>query len=402
MLGLSATLHLRAKLLPIRGAVGLIWRGGMTGERQPDAWEKPPTVLVATPLGRGGRGGIDRLMDGLRDALGPDGTGDGRLGRWTVRFGTTRGQGSIWASPVYLAAFLVELAGCKALGRVDLLHINLSSDGSARRKAIVGKAARGLGVPYVIHLHGSRFRTFFDGATPQVQASARKLIGGAARVIVLGRVWRDFIAARVPEARDRIVILPNASDAMPDVAGAGGPGPLRILFLGRVGARKGVPELVEALHAISDLADWRAVIAGDGDVAETRQRIEALGLSSRVDVPGWAGPDEARALLRSSHILVLPSFDENLPMSVIEGMSAGLAVIATPVGAVEDIVRDGETGLLVPPGDAPALAAALRRVVTDAPLRIRLGKTARDFHRTNLDMADYVGRLAAIWSEAVR
>jgi glycosyltransferase involved in cell wall biosynthesis len=163
-----------------------------------------------------------------------------------------------------------------------------------------------------------------------------------------------------------------------------------------------VPELVEALHAISDLADWRAVIAGDGDIAETQQRIGALGLSSRVDVPGWAGPDEARTLLRSSHILVLPSFDENLPMSVIEGMSAGLAVIATPVGAVEDIVRDGETGLLVPPGDAAALAAALRRVATDTPLRIRLGKTARDFHRSNLDMADYVGRLAAIWSEAAR
>jgi glycosyltransferase involved in cell wall biosynthesis len=390
----------------------------MTGERQPDAWAKPYTVLVATPLGRGGRGGIDRLMDGLREALGPDRTSDGRLGPWRVRFGTpwrvrfgtpwrvrfgtTRGQGSIWLSPFYLAAFLGRLIGRTALGRVDLVHINLSSDGSARRKAIVGKVAQRLGVPYVIHLHGSRFRTFFDDASPQVQASAQTLIGGASRVIVLGQVWRDFIAARVPAARDRIVILPNASDAMPDVAGASGPGPLRILFLGRVGARKGVPELVEALHALSDVDGWRAVIAGDGDVAETRQRIETLGLSSRVDVPGWVGPDEARALLRSSHILVLPSFDENLPMSVIEGMSAGLAIIATPVGAVEDIVRDGETGLLVPPGDAAALADALRRAVTDAALRTRLGASGRDFHRQNLDMADYVGRLAAIWSEAIR
>jgi glycosyltransferase involved in cell wall biosynthesis len=374
----------------------------MTGERQPDTWEKPPTVLVATPLGRGGRGGIDRLMDGLRAALDPDVDGDGHLGRWQVRFGTTRGQGSIWTSPVYLAAFLVRLAGRKALGRVDLVHINLSSDGSTRRKAIVGKVARVLGVPYVIHLHGSRFRTFYDGASPQVQAGARQLIGGAARVIVLGSVWRDFVSARVPEARDRIVILPNASDVVADASGASGPGPIRILFLGRVGARKGVPELVEALHAISDVDGWHAVIAGDGDVTETRQRIEALGLSSRVDVSGWVGPDDARALLRSAHSLVLPSFDENLPMSVIEGMSAGLAVIATPVGAVEDIVRDGETGLLVPPGDAPALATALRRVVTDAPLRTRLGETARDFHRRNLDMADYVERLAAIWSEAVR
>ncbi len=389
----------------------------MTGERQPDAWAKPYTVLVATPLGRGWTGRYRPAHGWFAGRLGPDRTSDGRLGPWRVRFGTpwrvrfgtpwrvrfgtTRGRGSIWLSPFYLAAFLGVSSGARRSGAWTSCT-SISRATAARAKAIVGKVAQRLGVPYVIHLHGSRFRTFFDDASPQVQASAQTLIGGASRVIVLGQVWRDFIAARVPAARDRIVILPNASDAMPDVAGASGPGPLRILFLGRVGARKGVPELVEALHALSDVDGWRAVIAGDGDVAETRQRIETLGLSSRVDVPGWVGPDEARALLRSSHILVLPSFDENLPMSVIEGMSAGLAIIATPVGAVEDIVRDGETGLLVPPGDAAALADALRRAVTDAALRTRLGASGRDFHRQNLDMADYVGRLAAIWSEAIR
>src|SRR5690606_24284214 len=76
---------------------------------------------------------------------------------WRAHFGTTRGHGSIWLSPFYLAAFLARLIGRKAIGRVDLVHINLSSDGSARRKAIVGKVAQCLGVPYVIHLHGSRF-----------------------------------------------------------------------------------------------------------------------------------------------------------------------------------------------------------------------------------------------------
>ena len=76
-----------------------------------------------------------------------------------------------------------------------------------------------------------------------------------------------------------------------------------------------------------------------------------LGLVSRVAVPGWVGSDGVERLIANSSILVLPSFVENLPMSVIEGMAAGLAVVATPVGAVEEIIEHEKTGLLIPPGD---------------------------------------------------
>lgn len=369
----------------------------MGGGQRPENVGAPLRVLVATPLGRGGKGGIDRLMDAVRECL-----NEGRVGAWDVSFGTTRGPSALWASPFYLGTFLVRLAILRLLNRPDLLHINLSSDGSTRRKVLVGKTAHALGIPYVVHLHGSRFRTFFDNASPSLQADARQLLARARRVIVLGRVWRDFIADRVPDARDRTVILPNATAAItPSAPRPDADGPV-LLFLGRVGPRKGVPELVEALHRIAGIEGWRAVIAGDGDVAQTRERIAALGLSARVAVPGWVGPEEARALLASSDILVLPSFDENLPMSVIEGMSAGLAVVATPVGAVEDILRDGHTGLLVPPGDPGALAEALRKLVQDPQLRRKLGQAAQDYHRRHLDMAPYMARLTAIWTEAVR
>jgi glycosyltransferase involved in cell wall biosynthesis len=290
--------------------------GDMGGGHKPVSADKPLRVLVATPLGRGGKGGIDRLMDAVRDHLTPD-----QAARYHVSFGVTRGPYALWLSPFYLGTFLLRLAMFRVLSRPGLLHINLSSDGSTRRKVIVGHAAHALGIPYVVHLHGSRFRTFFDEANPSVQAAARLLFARARRVIVLGRVWKDFIADHVPDARDRIAVLPNAAPAIP----SGPPrqdaaGPV-VLFLGRVGVRKGVPQLIDALQRISGIGGWRAVIAGDGDVAETRAQVASLGLSSRVDVPGWVEPDGARALLASSDILVLPSFDENLPMSVIEGMS---------------------------------------------------------------------------------
>lgn len=74
-------------------------------------------------------------------------------------------------------------------------------------------------------------------------------------------------------------------------------------------------------------------------------------------------------------------------MAILEGMAYGLAVVATPVGAIGDVIRDGETGLLVPPGDATALAAALRRVITDPGLRGRLGREARRLAQAEFDVA---------------
>lgn len=351
-------------------------------------------VLVATPLGLGGHGGIDRLMDAVRGEV-----KDGRIGDCRVRFGATRGALGLALSPLYLTAFLCRMAALKAAGRVDLLHVNLSSHGSTTRKLLVCRVARMLAIPYVVHLHGSRYRAYFDRARPATQAAIGRMLEEARRVIVLGRVWRDFITERVPEARERIVLLPNASPAI-EPAGEAAGDLVRILFLGRLGARKGVPELLDALAELDDLPTWAAVIAGDGAVAETRARVSALGLACRVAVPGWVDADRAARLLAASDVLALPSHDENLPLSVIEAMSAGLAVVATPVGAVEDIVTNGETGLLVPAGDSARLAEALRRLVTDAGLRARLGAAARDFHRCHLEIGGYARRLAALWAEA--
>ncbi|MBP1860670.1 glycosyltransferase family 4 protein [Rhizobium herbae] len=354
---------------------------------------RPTYVLIATPLGEGGMGGIDRIMDEVRKIA--------RLkspGHVSISFGATRGQGSILLSPVYLFSFLARMALLKVLGRIDVLHINLSSHGSTKRKIIVARWARLLGIPYVIHLHGSRFRQFWNESAPGVASAITQMFASASRIVVLGNVWKSFVAEKVPGASARIVIIPNATPTprlspVEDEAGH-----LRILFLGRVGPRKGVPQLVEALSMLPKDGSWRATIAGDGDVEETRQEIERLGLTDRVALPGWVGPDEVAELLSGSDVLVLPSFDENLPMSVIEGMAAGLAIIATPVGAVEDIIIDGETGLLVPVGDSNAIAASIQFLLDQPQARKALGKEARRLHGERLEIGMYFARLVDLWA----
>ncbi len=351
--------------------------------------------MVACPLGPGGMGGIDRIMDEVRDELRLSPVDD-----IAVTFLSTRGQGSIWISPLVLSSFLTRMIIARLSGRLDVVHINLSCRGSTYRKLVVAFVARRLGVATVIHLHGSQYRQFWFSAGLVLTSAITRMFSGASRVVVLGKVWHRFVADKVPGIADRTVILPNATPRTVRPRVPGPDGTVRILFLGRIGARKGVPQLVEALAAIADLPNWSAVLAGDGDIGETVRMVAGYGLSGRVVLPGWVGPDAVASYLAASDVLALPSFDENLPMSVIEGMAAGLAVIATPVGAVEDVITDGETGLLVNPGDSDALAVALRRIVLDAKLRRRLGDAGRVVHRERLEIGPYVRQLCAIWRDA--
>ncbi len=353
-------------------------------------------VLVVTPLGRGGMGGIDRIMDAVGDELA------GRpIPHLDVRFSVTRGQGHILWSAWHVPATVLRIFGVGGR-KPALVHVNLSSYGSFYRKLGVTKACRIAGVPYCLHLHGSAFDVFWSRARPVLATGIRRMFEEAAGIVVLGQKWRDFVCAQAPAVADRIVILPNATPRGPDRK-TRAPGPMRIVFLGRLGARKGVPELVEAFVRLRDRPDWTAVIAGDGDVEATRRRLAEAGLSGRVTAPGWVRPREVERLLSQADILALPSREENLPMSVIEGMAYGCAIVATPAGSTADILATERSGLLVPPGDVEALTRALERLLDDPPLRLRLGAAAQAFHRERLDIPVYVQELARVWREvAVR
>lgn len=360
-----------------------------------EATVRPLNVLVATPGGGGGQGGIDRIMAALKAELG------NRSGATIrARFLATRGSGHIALAPFSLIRFCTDMVVSRLFGRVDLIHINLASYGSTYRKLIIANWARLLQIPYVIHLHGAEYRSFWTSADANLNRRICRMFERASRVIVLGSPWREFVAERAPETSARVVIVPNAV-AQPKLQHRGGGESVHILFLGRIEARKGVPDLIGALVRMRDVPGWRATIAGDGAVPELRTQIMDLGLDDKVTIPGWLGPDETAELLATGDILTLPSLAENLPMSVIEAMACGLAVVVTPVGAVEDIVTDGQTGLLVPPRDEKRLAMALTKLVADAALRARLGAAAQAFQRVHLSIHPYADKICSVWVDAV-
>jgi glycosyltransferase involved in cell wall biosynthesis len=351
-------------------------------------------VVVVTPTGEGGRGGIDRMMDSVRREF-----REHPRVNVDLRFVVSRGA-DIYTSPVVLALALLKIVYIHAWQSIDVIHINLSANGSAYRKFAVAAVASALRIPYVVHLHSGEFGDFWDSCNALTRRRIETLFTRAKSVIVLGRIWSDLIIKHLPELADRIVVLPNSTKKQRHDFHADGP--VRILFLGRLGPAKGIGDLLDSFKIIRHRNDWQATLAGDGAVAETRILVERLGLAERVKVPGWLDDDSVTAELQAADILVLPSWVENLPMCVMEAFAHGLAVICTPVGALPEIVEHEKTGLLVPVNNAPVLASALERLLSNPALRASLGSRARAQHASRFEIGAYVDRLVGVWRGASR
>ncbi len=312
-----------------------------------------------------------------------------------VRVVDTRGSGGAASAAVHFAGALAVLLWGRLTGGVACAHVHMTTRGSALRKAALCALARLLGTPVILHLHGADFFDFYAGLPAPARAALRAAIAGAGCIVVIGSHWGRRLVTLLGIPPHRVRVILNGVPASPPAVPPGGP--VRILFLGRIGARKGVPELISALSS-APLASraWTATIAGDGDGAPYADRIAAAGLGARIAMPGWLDGAQTSRALSDAGILVLPSHHEVMPVAILEAMARGLAIVATPVGAIPEFLEDGVNAVLVPPGDAAALAQAIAWLVDDEPTRQRLGAQARRCFAERLDIAIPAAALQAL------
>ncbi|MCP5283226.1 MAG: glycosyltransferase family 4 protein [Rhodoferax sp.] len=337
----------------------------------------PLVVMLCTA----GRGGMRAVVEGYRD--------DGVFDRHHVRWLVTHDEGSLVRRLSLALRAWLTLLGLLLRRRVRLLHSHMAMRGSFWRKSIFNATARLFGVPVLAHLHGSEFRQFHAALPPWLQRRVAREFEACAEVLVLSTEWADFVQGIAPRAHVRV--LPNYVRMPAAVArtAASATGGVTGLFLGVVGQRKGVFDLLPALAQALRLAPGlRLRIGGNGDVDAARARARELGVGDQVEFLGWVSGEAKAQALAAAQFYVLPSHNEGLPMSLLEAMAHGLPVISTRVGGIPGLVRDGTDGLLVTAGDVTALAAALARMATDATWRHAAGQAARA--RVQQDFSDVV------------
>lgn len=163
---------------------------------------------------------------------------------------------------------------------------------------------------------------------------------------------------------------------------------------------KGHDYLLEAFALLrKDFPDWHLLVIGDGPWRpRLDERVARLDLADAITFVG--NQDDVPTWLSALDLFVLPSFgDEGVPQSIMQAMACGLAVVSTPVGGIPEAVRDQETGLLVPPRDAAALAGALSRLMRDPALRQRMGAAGRQQALARFGIDIMLDRMEAVFSQ---
>jgi glycosyltransferase involved in cell wall biosynthesis len=287
----------------------------------------------------------------------------------------------------------------------DIVHTHLAKAGTIGRIA-----ARVVGARVVIHTyHGTVFRGYFGPRKSRAFIEIERALSHVTTriVAITAGQRRDLIALGIGDERKVVEIplgLPLAEFLDPlDRSSARAAlqidrdVPL-IAIVARLVPVKDVSMFLKAMASVPSPAV--ALVVGDGFLrAELEAESVALGLSERCRFLGWRA--DVKSIYAAADVIALTSQNEGSPVSIIEAMAAGKAVVATAVGGVPDVVTDGSTGTLVPAGDAQAFSAAVRGLLADPLRRERLGAAARRAVYPAYDARRLIADMSSLYSSLV-
>ena len=290
---------------------------------------------------------------------------------------------------------------------IRLAHMHVSQRGSFVRKSVAFLICKLFGKKVIWHMHGSEFIDFYQSAPPLYQRYIHGIVTRLDCLIALSQKRRRELLAIIPEARVKVVYNPSRLQdgaqisAHRAVAAQRTPSteaPVRFLFMGRYGQRKGVYDLIEAVKLLND-PRLQVSLYGDVEVEPVKAAVHAANLDHQIHVHTWiSGEDKHRTFL-NSHVLLLPSYNEGLPMAILEALSYAMPVISTPVGGIPEAVLDGETGFLVEPGDVQALAERMRRFLEDPSLIQTMGQAGYQLAAEQFELSRVMSDLSHLYEE---
>lgn len=274
--------------------------------------------------------------------------------------------------------------------RYDIAHVHMSYRGSFLRKRPIIQLLESEHIPVLLHMHGSQFKDFYNESSPGHKQSIKDTLNKVSTIIALGNNWKEYygtICNTRVHSLDNAVFPKKFDDSVVDDK-------IYITTMGVLSKRKGTYDLIQVAAKLNDRIDkkYKFFLAGDGEIAKAKELVNQLGLEDRVVFPGWISDESTiDEIYRKSIIYVLPSYNEGMPMSILEAMSYGLPVISTDVGSISSVIEDGENGFLLKPGDVEDIVSKIEYLLNNQSIRLsmqqeNLNKISRKFNiYENLD-----------------
>ena len=288
----------------------------------------------------------------------------------------------------------------------QLIHMHTSFGGSFYRMQPFLYMAKKRGIPVVDHLHGADFESFYVNASDKKKAKIRKVYGLCSKMIVLSDEWKANML-QVYDS-DRIEVVENYCkpqdegkiEALMEKRFAG----KQVLFLGELGKRKGGYDFAKIAEGVLGKdKDVRFVFCGSGSEADEKAIKDSVALAAkdRAVFPGWVRGKDKEKLLEESAVFLLPSYNEGLPMSVLDAMAYGLPVVSTTVGGIPQIVRNGENGYVNKPGDCAAMADSINRILAERAGYIDMSKKSLAIAKGSYSFDVHVKKIEEIYGSVI-
>ncbi len=318
-------------------------------------------------------------------------------GRVKLHYVATHTEGGKVKKSLYFAVACARILRLIVSGRVTVAHLHVSERGSFYRKAYIARLCGLFGIPVILHHHGAEFEAFYGKQSERKKRYIARILEKADLNLVLSEYLKLRLLQKAPEARAEIlhnaVPIPPVNLCRPEAAG--------ILLLGRLGERKGVYDLLEVVRELKTQFPKQVTLwlCGDGEVEKVKEKVREYGLENRVGHVGWLSGEAKEECLKKTMIHVLPSYFEALPMSILETMARGIPNISTEIASIPEVIRQGENGFLIRPGDKAELKRRLQELIEDRKLRESFSRAGRRLILEEFSMEACAVRLKKIYEE---
>ncbi len=316
-------------------------------------------------------------------------------GDYHIKFIPTHLDSNKWIVMAFFAIQFVKIWLTVKTGHYEIAHLHTAERGSFWRKSFLLDFFQRNGIKVILHHHAAEFEDFYTKCNEQQKKKIQKTLAKADVNIVLSERLIPMIKEKEPKANVKVLYNavatyssnPYSSDSK------------NILFMGRLGIRKGTFDLIEAIKKLDSQLpqDIQFLLCGDMGEDAVRAKIKELNIEHRIAHIGWIDGKQKKDFISKTMINCLPSYNEGLPMTILETMAAGIPNISTSIASIPEVIKNGENGFLIKPGDTEALSSKILELVQNESLRTRFSQNSFTLITDNFSIDNHVNSLKKIY-----
>lgn len=296
----------------------------------------------------------------------------------------------------YTAKGMIKVLKTLLLKNIDIVHVHMAERGSVFREGIVVILGKIFRSKVVIHMHGATFEEWFLRQNKFIKQIIKFIINLTDVFIVLGEFWREFFEEIIND-NSKIKVLHNAV-SIPERRMYNQKS-CNIIFLGMIIERKGVYDLLNAINKIRDKIprSIKVKLYGSDKNCNIEEKIRNYNLSNIVSYCGWLTNENKESCFKDTMINVLPSYNEGLPMTILETMAYGIPNISTSIAGIPEALSNKKDGILIKPGDIDGLESALITLINDSELREKYSVNSYKHVSSKFDISYHIKLLKDIY-----